>query len=195
MVNEDLRKLMEEALVKGDNERALKLSQILDKQIAEEQRRMLGNTPDDSHVYHNAIKTFGANMQKDVAIEEMSELIKEIIKHKRGSNNRMQIAEEIVDVEVMLEQLKIMFGISKEEDELGRQVKTMRLYNRIQEYRRDVPIFDMDKVLAMGKEDNYREEKITKEAAKDLGINGDTIKLRPGTALVNTTEGWKVVDI
>lgn len=41
----------------------------------------------------------------------------------------------------------------------------------------------------------YREEKITKQAAKDLGIKGDTIKLRPNTAIINTVQGWRVVDL
>ena len=51
----------------------------------------------------------GAGAEVDVAIEEMSELTKELIKHRRGQRNILAIAEEIADVEIMLEQLKIIF--------------------------------------------------------------------------------------
>ena len=51
----------------------------------------------------------GARMEVDVAIEEMSELTKELCKHRRGEKNILHIAEEIADVEIMLEQLKMIF--------------------------------------------------------------------------------------
>ena len=41
MINEDLRKRMEEAYMSGDKELALKLSQELDVQVVEEQRRVI----------------------------------------------------------------------------------------------------------------------------------------------------------
>ena len=54
----------------------------------------------------------GAGAEVDVAIEEMSELTKELIKHRRGQRNIHAIAEEIADVEIMLEQLKMIFQCS-----------------------------------------------------------------------------------
>lgn len=47
--------------------------------------------------------------QLDIAIEEMSELIQAICKQKRGKCNLDNILEEIVDVEIMLEQLKMIY--------------------------------------------------------------------------------------
>jgi NTP pyrophosphatase (non-canonical NTP hydrolase) len=58
-----------------------------------------------------AIETYGKDMQLNVAVEELSELIKEICKNKRGSNNRVAITEEIADVYIMLAQLEIIFDI------------------------------------------------------------------------------------
>ena len=56
-----------------------------------------------------AIRTYGEDAQKAVAIEEMAELQKEICKDLRGGGHPDHIAEEIADVEIMLEQLKIMY--------------------------------------------------------------------------------------
>jgi hypothetical protein len=52
----------------------------------------------------------GASTEVDVAIEEMSELTKELVKHRRGQRNILHIAEEIAHVEIMLEQLKVVFN-------------------------------------------------------------------------------------
>ena len=43
-----------------------------------------------------------------MVFEEMAELQKELCKAARGKDNREQIAEEIADVEIMLEQMKVL---------------------------------------------------------------------------------------
>ena len=53
-------------------------------------------------VFDDAIHTYGALLQKQVAIEEMSELTKEICKDFRGGFLRENMAEEIADVAVMI---------------------------------------------------------------------------------------------
>lgn len=60
-------------------------------------------------IYMRAVMRYGADAQAVVAIEELSELQKEICKYFRGRDNRDQVAEEIADVSIMLEQLKIIF--------------------------------------------------------------------------------------
>ena len=67
-----------------------------------------------------AIKTYGKDMQLNVAIEEFSELIKEICKNKRGRENLDSIIEEMADCYIMLEQLVLIFGI--ENDEINRVI-------------------------------------------------------------------------
>ena len=56
-----------------------------------------------------AIETYGKDSQCKVAIEEMSELTKEICKNFRGRPNIDSIAEEIADVSIMLMQLELIF--------------------------------------------------------------------------------------
>lgn len=59
-----------------------------------------------------AIQTFGEEHQTFVAIEELSELQKELCKRLRGScDNVEHIAEEVADVEIVLMQLCEMLGI------------------------------------------------------------------------------------
>ena len=60
---------------------------------------------------HNAIDTYGSENQLKMVIEEMAELQKEICKFWRGKDNKDQIAEEVADLEIMLAQLKMIFGI------------------------------------------------------------------------------------
>ncbi len=80
-----------------------------------------------------AIETYGKDMQLTVAVEEFSELIKEICKNKRGADNRANIIDEMADCCIMLEQLAIIFGISS--DEMGVQLdkKFTRLEKRLAE--------------------------------------------------------------
>lgn len=56
-----------------------------------------------SALYRLALDTFGPDAQTLMMFEEMSELQKELCKHARGKDNREAIAEEIADVQIMLE--------------------------------------------------------------------------------------------
>lgn len=80
-----------------------------------------------------AIATYGKDMQLTVAVEELSELIKEICKSKRGNDNRANIIEEIADCYIMLEQLEIIFGIDSEEIYARFNEKLKRLEKRLEE--------------------------------------------------------------
>lgn len=62
-------------------------------------------------LYKELIAKYGI-LQLAVAIEELSELQKEICKSLRDKTNIDNIVEEIADVTIMLEQLKIYFKIS-----------------------------------------------------------------------------------
>ena len=80
-----------------------------------------------------AIETYGKDMQLNVAIEEFSELIKEICKSKRGNDNRENIIEEMADCYIMLEQLEIIFDIDYRD--IGHIIKNKinRLQKRLEE--------------------------------------------------------------
>ena len=62
------------------------------------------------------INTYGTRAQQDIAIEELAELQKAILKHRRYGNKETEqdIIDEIADVEIMLEQLKIIYSCYKD---------------------------------------------------------------------------------
>lgn len=62
-------------------------------------------------VYRRAIETYGEEAQLWMVIEEMSELAKEICKYKRGKRCSADLADEIADVSIMLEQAQMIFGV------------------------------------------------------------------------------------
>ncbi len=65
-------------------------------------------------LYNDLVEFFGPAHQSLVCIEEMSELTKELIKFERGESNYEQIAEEIADVQIMLEQIIRIYGVNEE---------------------------------------------------------------------------------
>ena len=65
----------------------------------------------ENEIYHDAIAIFGQTSQKVMAIEEMSELTKELCKELRDRGNIENIADELADVEITLAQLKIIYNI------------------------------------------------------------------------------------
>ena len=82
-------------------------------------------------ILEKAIETYGKDMQLNVAIEELSELIKEICKSKRGNDNIGNIIEEMADCYIMLSQLRIIYGITDDELWQKRVEKLRRLENRL----------------------------------------------------------------
>lgn len=84
-------------------------------------------------VYQQAIELHGVKAQRIVAIEELSELQKAICKFERNPSALAvaNIAEEIADVEIMVEQLKMMFNI-QEKVEKVKIGKINRLRNNIE---------------------------------------------------------------
>ena len=83
-------------------------------------------TPEHRAVLRKALDTYGKTSQITMAFEEMSELMKELSKNLRGRDNRSEIAEEIADVEIMLEQMKMLFDCEKSVY-INRQAKIDRL--------------------------------------------------------------------
>lgn len=81
-------------------------------------------------VIDSAISRYGVDMQITVCIEEMSELIKELCKVKRGQKNLDAIAEEMADVKIMLEQMQIIFKNSLSVEAFY-NAKINRLKNRL----------------------------------------------------------------
>jgi hypothetical protein len=87
------------------------------------------NENDINVVYKQLIEKLGAKNQIIVAIEELSELQKELCKYLRDKTNIRNISEEMADVEIMLEQLKLIFENEKPVN-LEKKYKLERTYNR-----------------------------------------------------------------
>ena len=68
--------------------------------------------PERCKTYANAILAFGEQNQLIVAIEELSECQKEICKILRGGEDFRNLAEEVADATIMLEQIRLMFNIN-----------------------------------------------------------------------------------
>ena len=81
------------------------------KDIAQE---LLAEMPDpmpfeEQQVFIDALCTYGPDKQMLKLIEEMSELTKEIVKYRLGRENLREIAEEMADVQICLDQMTLHF--------------------------------------------------------------------------------------
>ena len=68
----------------------------------------------EKEILEKAIQTWGKQAQILMVLEEMAELQKEILKNiNRGKENLSELIDETTDVEIMLAQLKIIYGIGE----------------------------------------------------------------------------------
>jgi len=58
-------------------------------------------------IHQQALNKFGERNQKDMLIEEMSELTQALLKDRRGRESN--ISEEIADVQIVLDQIKLLY--------------------------------------------------------------------------------------
>lgn len=86
------------------------------------------------NTYKRALQAWGKEPQMLQAIEEMSELTKEILKNiNRKKDNVAEIIEETADVEIMLEQLKVCYGI-KQQVEDYKTAKLQKINQRLDKW-------------------------------------------------------------
>lgn len=86
-------------------------------------------------IINTAVKTFGAETQIDKAIEECGELIRALSRYKHPDVYdpvvvEENLLEEMADVGIMLDQLRIIAGASEEEQ---REAKLLRLKQYMEE--------------------------------------------------------------
>ena len=62
--------------------------------------------------YKTALMVYGKSNQLVVALEELSEVQKEICKAMRGRTDLDHMAEEIADATIMLEQVRQIYGLN-----------------------------------------------------------------------------------
>ena len=89
-------------------------------------------TSSESVICRKAVEKFGIDIQQIVAMEELGELIQAISKIARWECNQLEdvetlsdyidnLAEEMADVEIMLEQLKQCYGCHIQADDYKRR--------------------------------------------------------------------------
>lgn len=78
------------------------------------------------------INHYGSDHQKDKLFEEIAELQKEVCKEKDGKGDIQHIAEELADVNIMLQQMQLIYGITDEQIENAVQDKIERTIDRIE---------------------------------------------------------------
>lgn len=90
---------------------------------------------EDRGILQEAITLYGEDSQTDMIIEEMAELTKALLKFRRdGGLSHSDVLDEIVDVQIMLDQIKIIHFILPEDFfnyEAHRKFKINRLKERL----------------------------------------------------------------
>lgn len=82
-------------------------------------------TEEEKLLYEQAIKKWGESSQVNMAYEEMGELISALNKFQRGRIGIDGVITEIADVQIMVEQLSVMFGIDAVSLEKERKLRRL----------------------------------------------------------------------
>lgn len=138
-LDDDIDSTNRRKTMKRDNELE-EFFKVLNKTINEKFENICNSSFNESNnqykdpipVLKKAICKYGKQAQLDVAVEEMAELTKEIIKSKRGASNYHQIVEELADVYIMMTQIKLIYGIYDEELINAMDLKIALLEKRLQ---------------------------------------------------------------
>lgn len=90
------------------------------------------NLSERKSIIANAVITYRESAQVDMMIEEMSELTKALLKLRRNpdmavSGRINDILEEMADVQIMLDQMRLIYGNTTEQEEF----KLKRLADRL----------------------------------------------------------------
>ncbi len=153
------------------------------------------------------IETYGVNPQIDVAIEEMSELIKALLKFRRGIENKtsdsdeqivsvshfillMNVAEEIADVQIMLRQLELIFQNEEKVNEwieykINRQMRRLEKESEVEGIKtmedvkfKNITDRELEKYLAeYGEHRSGEIGELTRAAAIRIGALSERVKI------------------
>ncbi len=91
---------------------------------------MTKNYTTDRELYDDALVVFGRDAQLGMIVEECAELIVAINQWSRGRLAARDVIDELADVEIMIEQARVMFGDSSVND--AKREKLRRLEKRLQ---------------------------------------------------------------
>lgn len=88
---------------------------------------------DIEKVYLDALSQWGYDAQIKMCIEECGELITALAQYYRNRNTNDDICSEIADVKIMTEQMSLIFGKDKVEEQY--KFKFKRLQERLEKYK------------------------------------------------------------
>jgi NTP pyrophosphatase (non-canonical NTP hydrolase) len=77
-------------------------------------------------LYDEAIRKWRVEAQREMAYEEVGELITAIARHRRGRTDRKGVITELADVTIMCEQLAYMLGYEDYEKEIDEKLKRLK---------------------------------------------------------------------
>lgn len=83
----------------------------------------------DIDFYRTVLDTYGAAEQVWMLVEECSELLNAVSKYRRGRVAKEDIITELADVNIMVEQMAVLFGWDSFVSEKER--KLQRLHDRL----------------------------------------------------------------
>jgi len=84
---------------------------------------------DHKLIFEAALKQWGEPLQFDMVVEECAELIHAINAYKRGRATKAQVLDELADVQIMLNQMRVVFGATQTHIVYHRKLK--RLVERL----------------------------------------------------------------
>lgn len=90
-----------------------------------------------NEILKQAIAAYGKDAQTDICIEECSELIKALLKYRRNDrfgqtcneHELKNIQEEIADVQIMIDQMRLIYGDTTQEEKYKLERLAKRLEN------------------------------------------------------------------
>jgi len=97
-------------------------------------------TAQEHVIYKLALKGYGLEKQMVKCVEELSELQKELCKYILGQGNLEHITEEIANVEIMLDQMKMGLGIGTYEVDAVKCQKMCRLSGNLLNVEKERPL-------------------------------------------------------
>ena len=90
---------------------------------------------DAKRICLRAVDHYGAEHQKGKAIEELGELLVELSREPDNRATREKIREELADVMIMCEQLRIIYGAAETDSWIDRKLERLRGLMRLPKRR------------------------------------------------------------
>lgn len=87
-----------------------------------------------NELYNEIINVVGKDVQEGYFYEEVGELLQALNHYKRGRCTKFHIIDELIDVQITLDILKIMFEMSYEDHTNLMFLKTEKLKKNIKKY-------------------------------------------------------------